>query len=201
MILNIKMPTIGIQPSLATTQAVAAVLMHQFARERFLEAGLSEDILREAEAREDVDSITSNLLLNTSANTSGHEAADISNLSEVSSHANGSHSDRNSTNPLQTSQLEYSSGEQFHSMAESSCGNDRTIYHSMNAGRPLMSNIDRVQMLHSTSTYGQELRRIAEDFEKSQLRQDIKRKAEQVSRSTQTLCDLSYCCRGYAYSL
>lgn len=52
------MPTEAVQPSLQNTQAVGAALLHQFARERFIEAGVNEELIDEAETLEDINQIT-----------------------------------------------------------------------------------------------------------------------------------------------
>lgn len=56
------MPTVAIQPTLKNTQAVGAALLHQFARERFVEAGLNQELIHQAENLEDIDQLTSELV-------------------------------------------------------------------------------------------------------------------------------------------
>ena len=142
------MPTIGSQPSLRATQAVGAVLLHQFARERFLEAGLDENLILEAEDREHLDDLTTTLV-------------------ESNGNSNGSSSSETDT---------------IHN-----CGNSES--NQSNSHNPTASSvtspptIDRLQSSPSFALYGQELRRIADEFEKSRLRQSVKNKAEKVNLS------------------
>lgn len=221
------MPTIGSQPSLKSTQAIGAVLLHQFARERFLEAGLrnGEDIIREAESIKDLDILTSELLtdstnisLNSCSNKSANETAStiIHNNSTASTtvhnnstasttvhnnstasttiHNNSSaslnNSNVNSRGDQSTMLEDNTTGcvEQFHSMAETSTvtnnGVDQTMYHSMHTGTDHVSSpLDKLQSSSVLAGYGRELRRIADEFEKTRERQIIKERANQVKLS------------------
>lgn len=207
------MPTISCQPSLLETQAVGAVLLHQFARERFIEAGLSEDLLREAESQEKLDTLTATLLqddqqgpenVTTNGKCNGHTDDDTANDSTLVNYSGSTTSPLESTHQLNNSNNNISTtsedvatpdqstihhvtqssdaGEQFHSVANMTTNiNDNTIYHSVNAGKARETCLDRAQSLSIMSSYGRELRRIAEDFEKTQLRQEVKDKANNVS--------------------
>lgn len=174
------MPTIGTQPSLQTTRAVGALLLHQFARERFDQAGVDDNLIREAEEMIHLDDLTTALIQEDleSRETNGTDSFSATNISAQNSDQNGT--------------LE----EQYQSITDESSppatnSNDRTIYHSMlNASHnstTLSSILDRTLQSSSASSsmasYGRELRKIAEEFEKSPLRQIVKQRANQVNLS------------------
>lgn len=163
------MPTIAKKPTLKSTQAVGAILFRQLARERFLEAGLDDRLIKEAEAVEHVDDLTAVLL-----EDDDHDTSTISNQGDMSRES--SHNLDNSGGGGGDNTALY------HSVAESSIanGNDTTVYHSMNAGRST-SVADRVTSMPSMASYGREFRRLAEEFERDRLRQTVKSRADQVS--------------------
>lgn len=99
------MPTFAIQPTLKNTQAVGAALLHQFARERFVEAGLNQELIHQAENLEDIDRITAELVPDDNNTTQTNNS--VLNTTEESSFG-----DTSTTN-----------------------GIDNTVYHSMDAGK------------------------------------------------------------------
>lgn len=190
------MPTIGCQPSLKSTQAVGAVLLHQFARQRFLEAGLNEDIIREAEDMEDLDILTSDLLDDSTASTIMNGCKPNKTANDTSStiiHNNSTTSTtihNNSTTSTHNSTMAENNStggaEQFHSMTETSTTTnnlDHTMYHSMHTGNNVATTLDKLQSSTLMAGYGRELRRIADEFEKTRERQIIKERANQVQLS------------------
>lgn len=228
--ISTKMPTLGSQPSLKSTQAVGAVLLHQFARQRFLEAGLDEDIIREAENLEDLDILTSELLNESTTSTSinntsashsvngckanGHADSstrtDTTNdttastivlnnstasttvlnnsTTSTSVHNNSAASSHDSTTLENNNNSTGLGAEHFHSMAETSTASsnnpaDHTMYHSMHTGNNVTSTLDKLQSSTLMAGYGRELRRIADEFEKTRERQIIKERANQVQLS------------------
>lgn len=124
------MPTIGIQPSLKSTQAIGAVLLHQFARDRFSEAGIDPTLIKEAE--EESDELTA--ILRRESNTT----------------------------------------------RDANASSDRSVYHSLSEDNDCTTPLDDLLASPTFASYGQELRKIAEEFERDRLRQSVKRKAEKV---------------------
>ena len=225
------MPTSASRPTLEATQAVGAILLHQFARERFLNAGIDESLICEAEDREQLNALANTLLReegdltndtschtqNEPHNLSGQSScngttcqADEQTTREMSSHLidglshNNSHTTNNDTNnstSFQTSannttlrsegdgQQADRPSELFHSINETGSVNgtpqrsDRTIYHSMNASSPNAagSPFERLQTAPCLASYGRELRRIADEFEKTRLREIVKERAGEVN--------------------
>lgn len=194
------MPTIGTKPSLEATQAVGAILLHQFARERFVEAGLDEGLIREAENRVHLDELAETLL---NEETSDLSDSMTSNSMEVINCSNDDVSLESGTN-ITTTTITNNPAEcgmslngstmmscdgNYHSMNEtinqeqSTVLQDRTLYHSMNASNQSVSAFDRLQTSPSLASYGKELRRIADEFEKSRLRQTVKDRAGKVNLS------------------
>uniref|UniRef100_A0A6G1SDH3 Apoptosis regulator BAX n=1 Tax=Aceria tosichella TaxID=561515 RepID=A0A6G1SDH3_9ACAR len=225
------MPTIATRPSLEATQAVGALLLHQFTRERFLEAGIDESLIREAEEMEQINSLASTLLEeeeslvdhnsnNNDSHVTNNETINNTTRSEIgnrstyhqgdetitsSQHVNDTRNETGNTS-FQTS-ANYStvradggdrSGQElFHSMAADSSSTsvnggtpqrtvDRSVYHSMNVSSPNVASgvspspFERLQASPCFASYGRELRRIAEEFEKSQLRENVKQQAGRV---------------------
>lgn len=124
------MPTIGIQPSLKSTQAIGAVLLHQFARDRFSDAGIDPGLIKEAE--EESDELTA-ILRKESCNAKDANAS-----------------------------------------------SDRSVYHSITEENDCTTPLDDWLSTPTFASYGRELRKIAEEFEKDRLRLSVKRKAEKV---------------------
>lgn len=202
-----KMPTIGSQPSLKSTQAVGAVLLHQFARQRFLEAGLDEDIIREAENLEDLDILTSGLLNDstTTVNSTSMNGCKLDNNNKTANdtsstiilnnsttsttvHNNSAASTIHESTLINNEANSTAGAEQFHSMAETSTATnnaDHTMYHSMHhtESNNVTSTLDKLQSSSLMASYGRELRRIADEFEKTRERQIIKERANQVQLS------------------
>ena len=188
------MPTIGTQPTLEATQAVGAILLREFARDRFREASLDENLIEKAEEREHLTELTASLATNELNNTTS------STLCNESTASNTSASNLNNGSQqvgVANGNLETSNSEQFHSVLESSTSNgntttttqinDRTLYHSINTSHdsscaPTSQERSQLQTAN-LAMYGQELRRIAEEFEKSRLRQTVKDRAEKVNLS------------------
>lgn len=201
------MPTVGMQPSLRNTQAVGAALLHQFARERFLEAGVDENLIREAETIEHVDYLATSLLQEegqedslvdehekSSSNNNHNSNGDSSQTDVASIRETSSWSDISTVTSSQeddtTTITQDNSRNQFYSIAESSnvtTTNDETIYHSINRGRTVTTNLDRLQSTPLAVRYGRELKKIAEEFEKSRERQFIRQEAEKVSSFIRTI--------------
>lgn len=178
------MPTIASKPTLESTRVVGAVLWEQFARDRFRMAGLSDNLVTEAE-REDLEPIQQslgdcNITLNSTRpngtcstslrDDSTNEAADIS-------HSSTSRND----------ELHYQS------VAESLQEGERTVYHSMANESQDRLPVSSSQAVPIMASYGKELRRIAEEFERTRERQMLRERANQVSKSSQTL----YSCPGF----
>lgn len=184
LILSPNMPTIGTKPSLRSTQAVGAVLLHQFARERFVRAGIDENLIKEAENREHLDDLAA-VLLQDDDNTPNDYESESANNTTILTNTTATTNGADNGNATMTD-----TGEQYHSMAADSFvnGNDRTMYHSMTAANQSATNsststLDQLQSSPNLASYGQELRRIAEEFEKTRLRQSVKDRAEQVKLS------------------
>lgn len=201
------MPTIASQPSLRNTQAVGAILLHQFARERFLEAGINENLIQEAESQEHIDRLTASLLeddiddnsmsqhqnstdnnFSDSVDQSQHVTDLLSNpikgTNKNSTLLNDTSADKNSTGQIQDGSNNDLSetGDQYLSVADSSArSHENTVWHSITANHSPPSNLDRLQSHPLMSTYGQELRKLADEFEKSRFRRSVKEKAEEVS--------------------
>lgn len=170
------MPTVAVRPSLKDTQAVGAVLLHQFARQRFSEAGIDYELIQEAENMDEVNQLTNELLQN--------EDDSMNDTKEVSSFINQSDTELNGTSLLHSSQTDNSEvGDQYHSISESLSNNENTVYHSINGGSRVGSNLDKMQSLPDMAFYGRELRKIAEEFAKSPQRQSVKERANNVSIS------------------
>lgn len=209
------MPTVGTQPSLKRTQAVAAVLLHQFATERFREARENANLVRQAEEqeelREQLNDLASVLMsdeddCNTTITNNNNNHNETTTATPVTSSNNNSDHDKSDddmsiVNATSTTTNTTSSPnstlngmeEQFHSMAESSLnGGDRTMYHSMTTNQnqstsgPSSTTLDQLQSSPCLAAYGRELRRMAEEFERSRLRQDVKRRAQEVNLSELT---------------
>lgn len=197
------MPTIGIQPNPLSTHAVGAALLHQFALDRFREAGLTEDLIQEAE--ENLDPQTSELLslpnepneTDRSINTSGRQ----NDLTSSFSYNNDS---QNLEGPLNSTQKPNTSAEDQYLSIRSNSNiptangadtstneilsstinngmNNNTEYHSINASRLAKSGLDRLQSSSIMIVYGRELRQIAEEFARSRQRQTVREQANGVS--------------------
>lgn len=185
------MPTVASQPSLRSTQAIGAVLLHQFAKERFAAAGINGKLIEEAEHLENLDHLTASLL----QDEEDSKDTDITDISQTSTLVNETSSEQNTTQQsTQNNQNDNSSiaGDHYHSIAESTTANDNTVYHSMNAGRgtpqKLRPNSDELQL----ASYGQQLRLIAEEFERTRMRQVVKDKACGVSMSRFRFADRAH---------
>lgn len=203
------MPTIGTQPSLQSTQLVGAVLLHQFARDRFIEAGINEELIQEAEERENLDSLVSSTIdglenrgdsiaTDVEADTSSSTINDTStfsknstalvNDSQVSNLQNvTTNSINQSCGVAQNNTTNDISNDQYHSMAESVGNlNNNTVYLSMNAGHSngnsAAMNLERLQSSPAMTYYGRQLRLLAEEFEKDRKRLVVKDHANKVSR-------------------
>lgn len=226
------MPTIATRPSLEETQAVGALLLHQFTRERFLEAGIDESLIREAEELEHINSLASTLLQeeesivghnsnnnNNDSHATNNETINNTTRSEtgnqstfhqgnetttIGQHVNDTRNETGNTSfqtsanysPVRADGGDRSGQELFHSMADSSSTSvnggtpqrtvDRSVYHSMNVSSPNGAGVsspspfERLQATPCFAWYGRELRRIAEEFEKSQLRENVKQQAGRV---------------------
>lgn len=165
------MPTIGSQPSLKSTQAVGAILLHQFARERFLEAGLNDRLIKEAEAVEHIDDLTAVLL---------NDQDDQFEFQQ-----DGRHSAQESMNDVDTTREMTNVSDANSTTSPIRNSNNTTLYHSMNHSsgdnNQPQTIVDRVQSMPSMANYGREFRRLAEEFEKDRLRQTVRNRAEQVS--------------------
>jgi len=234
------MPTIGYRPSLETTQAVGALLLHQFARERFQQAGVDENLIREAEYMENVDELLTHTLLETLEEDQGGDTTvnrtvdstcqqfrastgsellgaphQIDDTAEITSHmsnvsnaatrnSSNSNNDCSLLNSTNNRTLTSDQNEQtYHSIQEHSLNgtnstrlsHDKTLYHSVansttnhneSLGRhdvsaASISTFDRLQASPGVSLYGDELRRIADEFERSSLRQIVRNRANQVN--------------------
>lgn len=185
------MPTVAIQPTLRNTQAVGAALLHQFARERFAEAGLNEEFIQAAENMEEIDQLTVDLVPDESVLNMSRE----SSTSTLKNDSLGTTSmDQDTSQWTQNGHNNTTFGaDQYHStIGETTTEGetDNTVYHSMNAGRLRASSLDKMQSLPAMSTYGRELRKIADEFAKSRQRQILKEKANLVSKQRSSM--LSY---------
>lgn len=235
------MPTVGYRPSLETTQAVGAVLLHQFARDRFLRAGVNDSLIREAECQEHIDELVTQTLLNDTQQqngcnnntfnaasqndqsfggdqysknsnnlTAGVETSSYtdSNVSNVATYAS-SVINHNSSSTLNATLQSEPQEQTYHSIQDQSLngttvtnattnGHDRTLYHSVvNTSTATTTNesqnnisttststtFERIQSSPNVSRYGEELRRIAEEFERSSLREMVRNRANQVNLS------------------
>lgn len=197
------MPTIALPPNPLTTQEVGAALLHQFTRDRFLEAGLNEELLQEAEENLDAELIllsddpTNELTTNTAQRHSSRMTASFSSN-------NDSHS---SDGPLSSTQRlpnNTSTDDQYLSLINHSgslnlsgdnvnnttsetlveAANDGTTYHSINTNRSTKTSLDRLQSSSIMVVYGRELRQIAEEFARSRQRQTVRDQADGVSLDT-----------------
>lgn len=207
------MPTIGYRPTLETTQAVGALLLHQFARDQFLHAGVNEDLIREAECREHVDELVSQTLL-TDGDYCSHDMTTQFDTEPACQHPNYSSSmnesnisdekfnasnaaTRNSSvlsSTLSETLLSDPQEQTYHSLQEHSLngttatsGHDKTLYHSVanssanNGPGVSTSTFDRLRSSPNVTLYGDELRRIAMEFERSSLREMVRNRANQVN--------------------
>uniref|UniRef100_A0A6G1SKJ1 Apoptosis regulator BAX n=1 Tax=Aceria tosichella TaxID=561515 RepID=A0A6G1SKJ1_9ACAR len=238
------MPTCASRPSLEETQAVGAILLHQFARERFLNAGIDENLICEAEDRAHLDALASKVLYeeceassgdtttfstranetqpnnNTSSLSNGNgtaSRADLGGDNEGNQRNNRSHGlpvsgtpsgyhkeltntilQGNNNNTTVRNDDDHHHGhhhdrpsELFHSINESVTlvpqQADGTLYQSMNnstSNPPASSSpFERLQASPCLASYGRELRKIADEFEKTRLRGVVKEKAGGVSLS------------------
>lgn len=224
------MPTVASQPSLRSTQAVGAILLHQFARERFLEAGIDENLIQEAESQEDVEHLADSLLQddideesNTNTSKTSTSNSTFVNLGGTDNNQNGTNNnsqmddqyqsvfaevsmdsrinrsettdaDSTLTNEISadhssmSQRKNYSSNgtfeanDRYQSVIDSSSNSHgNTVWHSINASRSNPSKLDRLQSLPLMASYGRELRKLADEFERSRYRKTVKAKAEEVS--------------------
>lgn len=180
------MPTIGTQPSLEVTQAVGAMLLRRFAQR----AGINEELIREAEDREHIDELAANAFShqedpNVTSTSTSNDSSVSDNTSILSD--NLVHLDNGSMRSSHNSSSMLHTDEQFHSIMSESVGQetnnqDRTVYHSINdATHRSVSALDRLETSPDLAYYGRELCRIADEFEKSRLRQTVKDRACQVN--------------------
>lgn len=166
------MPTLASQPSLKNTQAVGAILLHQFARERFLEAGINENLIDEAENQENVERLfrddEDDIDEKSQLDTSKTSTSDLEHVNESTNHNN-----QTSTNN--------STGDQYQSYANfSTNSHENTVWHSIDdASLEEQSKRDRLQA-SVLASYGRELRKLADEFEKTRFRREVKDKAEEV---------------------
>lgn len=214
IISQLKMPTVGIPACSLTTQAVGAALLHQFARDRFIEAGVEDRFLRDAELN--LENLTTDLILLHNENGS----PDQSILEE--SYDNSCSSDRMSdqstlvhetstcgslTSNLSTATVvsptinqngTNTNDDQFHSMAETTTNSnghpgDGTMYHSMRSGLSQPTNsLDQLSSTSLMSVYGRELRLIAEEFARSRQRQVVKDQASKVRKWVSLLIEANF---------
>lgn len=205
---QLTMPTLATQPSLQSTQLVGAVLMHQFFKDRFTEAGISEELIREAEEKENLNHLVCSTINENEADdtttTNTSSFSDISatensvinstsNLSKVSTTIiNDSQTEQDvTTNSNNRSTRDDISNAQYHSIAESINCNDNTLYHSINGGggdpepdaHPGAINLETLQSSPAMKYYGRQLRLLAEEFEKDRKRLIVKDHANKVSIS------------------
>lgn len=164
------MPTLACQPSLECTQAVGAILMHQFARERFLEAGLGEELIQEAETQENLDEVVSVLIRDCESNQHEFQTNQEDQLLDATSTSDDSFS---SLNPTDISD---------NGRSESMNSNDRTIYHSMNKSNMLgaTNKLDELINNPKWKHLGQHLKQIAEEFERDPKRRTVRENACKV---------------------
>jgi len=179
------MPTVASQPSLRTTQAVGAFLLHQFARERFQEAGINDDLIQQAESMESLDHLTASFLQD-EENSKSMNSSGASDLSEAPTLVNDTaNCCLNTTGQDHNRGGDESNGpERYHSILSSTLAtNDNTMYHSMNAEHGAQASLSHAERLPKMALYGRELRLIAEAFEKTRERRTVKERADQVGTS------------------
>lgn len=168
------MPTVACQPSLEWTQAVGAILMHQFARERFMEAGLGRELIQEAGTQENLDEIVS-VLINDCDHNSHHETTTHSQVSRLMDASSTSDDSFSSLNPTDVSEDDRSQ-----SMNST---NDRTIYHSMNKSPQPQDSTSKLEELIKDPKWkhmGRQLKQIAEEFERDPKRRTVRENANKV---------------------
>lgn len=163
------MPTIGIQPSLTSTKAIGAVLLHQFARDRFSQADIDQSLITKAEAEEHLDDLAASLL---------HDNKDSTQSEIINTTTNTSFN--LSSGSVQEDVTKYNT---FANSTNANSTINGTVYHSLNTGDDTLSPLDELQSLPTFASYGQELRKIAEEFERDRLRHLVKKRAEQVRPS------------------
>lgn len=119
------MPTFAIQPSLKNTQAVGAALLHQFARERFVEAGLNQELIQEAENLEEIEQIAvelvpdeTNISLNTSEASSLGETSSTNDIDSTIYHSMNAGKTNSSLDRMQSLPIMASYGRELRKIAE-----------------------------------------------------------------------------------
>lgn len=119
------MPTFAIQPSLKNTQAVGAALLHQFARERFVEAGLNQELIQEAENLEEIEQIAvelvpdeTNISLNTSEASSLGETSSTNGIDSTIYHSMNAGKTNSSLDRMQSLPIMASYGRELRKIAE-----------------------------------------------------------------------------------
>lgn len=199
------MPTIAVPPNPLTTHAVGAALLHQFTRDRFLEAGLNEELIQEAE--ESLDAQTTGLILSSEEpptnGCTANTAAQRHSRRMTASFSSNNDSHNTSDGPLSSTQRlpNTSTDDQYLSLMNHSgslnlsgdnvnnttsetvveAENDRTLYHSIDASRLIKTSLDRLETSSVMVGYGRELRLIAEEFARSRQRQTVREQANGVS--------------------
>lgn len=183
-----NMPTIGKTPSLEATQAVGAILLHQFVQQ----AGIDENLIREAEDRAHLDELAAAVLHDEDPNVTSTSMVNDMTANNTSVRSDGTQDCSGlSGTSLNGSSIIQTGEENFHSISESVANNtniqDRTVYHSINdASNRSVSAFDRLQSSPNLASYGKELRRIAEEFEKTRHRQEVRDSACRVNLSSIT---------------
>lgn len=119
------MPTFAIQPSLKNTQAVGAALLHQFARERFVEAGLNQELIQEAENLEEIEQLAvelvpdeTNISLNTSEQSSFGETSSTNGIDSTVYHSMNEGKTNSSLDRMQSLPVMASYGRELRKIAE-----------------------------------------------------------------------------------
>lgn len=156
--------TIGIPPTKLSTQAVGVALLHQFARDRFLEAGLSENLIEEAE--ENLDIQACNLLLSFQDQSPQEEEEDQHNIHSGPNETSSTHSTSmnsenanitqtgplNSTVKNQLVDTSQSVDEQFHSIINNNSNQPATSNESDLSGGDHNSNSSTQTEISNCST-------------------------------------------------
>lgn len=186
------MPTVASKPTLESTRAVGAVLWDQFARDRLRMAGMSDNLVTEAERTdaekyEDNESYQSSQIVCSDTSNINHPANTCSTPVRNESFSNGNESaDVNSTTTSRQNEADL-----YQSVTESIQEGDRTVYHSMSNESHDPLPINTSQAMPIMASYGKELRRIAEEFERTRERQLLKERANKVSTASQTFNNYS----------
>lgn len=159
------MPTSASQPSLKDTQLVGAVLMHQFALDRFKRENKDERLIQEA---------IHESIINCQPTNDTSRVADLS--------ANSEQDNNTSTDNANQSGQNDESNVHYQSTTESvNCRGDETVYQSFSADA-LNNSFNIEQPSSKMAQYGRQLRLLAEEFERDRKRKQVREQADQVSR-------------------